>query len=151
LDRGRAVRLARSFIPVIQAFDNDLIEEMKGIAEGAGADFEEILSINVRTELMYPDQLAEKGNARPWPPFPKPPPQETCSLGKTGTGSPNSWRLRFSCAWIRIKKPTVLTLTEAGIVGKIGFNSAGLGACLNILKSSLAEVGIPIHILMRGS
>jgi isopenicillin-N N-acyltransferase-like protein len=47
-------------------------------------------------------------------------------------------------------KPTVLTLTEAGIVGKIGFNSAGLGACLNILKSSLAEVGIPIHILMRG-
>ena len=38
-------------------------------------------------------------------------------------------------------KPTVLTMTEAGIVGQIGFNSTGLGACLNILKYSLAEVG----------
>ena len=52
LDRSRAVRLAKSFIPVIQSFDKDLLEEMMGIAEGAGADFEEILAINVRTELM---------------------------------------------------------------------------------------------------
>ena len=59
LDKSQAIQLAKLFVPVIQSFDGDLLEEMKGIAEGAKAAFEEILAINVRTELMYPDQLAQ--------------------------------------------------------------------------------------------
>ena len=42
-----------------------------------------------------------------------------------------------------------LTLTEAGIAGKIGFNSAGLGVCLNILSSPHHLSGVSIHIMAR--
>ncbi|MBP1713930.1 MAG: acyl-CoA--6-aminopenicillanic acid acyl-transferase, partial [Deltaproteobacteria bacterium] len=150
LDRNRAIRLAQSFIPVIQAFENDLLEEMKGIAAGAGVQFEEVLSLNVRTELMYPDQLAGQGECTALAALPEATASGDMLLGQNWDWKPH---LLETAVLLRIeqeRKPTVLTLTEAGIVGKIGFNSAGLGACLNILKSSLAEVGVPIHVLMRG-
>ena len=150
LDRSRAIRLARSFIPVIEAFDQDLLEEMKGIAEGAGADFDEILSINVRTELMYPDQLAGKGECTALAALPEATASGDMLLGQNWDWKPQLLETTILLRLEQEKKPTVLTMTEAGIVGKIGFNSEGLGACLNILKSPLAEVGIPIHILMRG-
>ena len=30
-----------------------LVEEMRGLADGAGVDFEDILTLNVRTEIAY--------------------------------------------------------------------------------------------------
>src|SRR5262249_33288095 len=43
------------------------------------------------------------------------------------------------------------TLTEAGILGKIGLNSSGLGVLLNILHCSLdgGIGGLPVHVLLR--
>ena len=42
-------------------------------------------------------------------------------------------------------------LTEAGIVGKLGFNSAGLGVCLNaIVTDRLNPDGTPLHVVLRG-
>ncbi len=150
LDRNQAVRLAKLFLPVIQSFDGDLLEEIKGIAEGAKVAFEEILAVNVRTELMYPDQLGGKGECTALAALPEATASGDMLLGQNWDWKPH---LLDHTVLLRIEqenKPTVLTLTEAGIVGKIGFNSSGLGACLNIMKSSLAETGVPIHILMRG-
>jgi isopenicillin-N N-acyltransferase like protein len=150
LERDQAVRLANLFIPVIQNFDGDLLEEMRGIAEGAQVKFEDILSINVRTELMYPDQLAGKGECTALAALPEATASGYMLLGQNWDWKPHLLDTTILLRIEQEKKPTVLTLTEAGIVGKIGCNSAGLGACLNILKSSLGEVGVPIHILMRG-
>ena len=47
--------------------------------------------------------------------------------------------------------PACLTLTEAGMLGKIGFNAAGFGVCLNILRSIFdrTRTGVPVHLLLR--
>jgi len=47
--------------------------------------------------------------------------------------------------------PALLTLTEAGIVAKIGLNRAGLGVCLNILhaRADGQAPGVPVHVLLR--
>lgn len=53
--------------------------------------------------------------------------------------------------------PTIWTLTEPGIIGKIGMNSAGIGVCLNILRcggagapsASNSIEGLPIHLTLR--
>ena len=44
-----------------------------------------------------------------------------------------------------------VTLCEAGTLAKIGLNDAGLGVCLNLLRSSEdgGHDGTPIHILLR--
>ncbi|MEM9667474.1 MAG: C45 family peptidase [Pseudomonadota bacterium] len=43
----------------------------------------------------------------------------------------------------------LITLTEAGMVGKIGLNDAGIGVCLNMLIARSDDVGLPIHLLLR--
>src|SRR5918994_7220262 len=43
------------------------------------------------------------------------------------------------------------TVTEAGILAKIGLNRHGLGVCLNILRTTAdgGTDGTPIHLLLR--
>ena len=43
----------------------------------------------------------------------------------------------------------VLSFTEPGMLGKIGFNDRGLGVCLNIMFARHALDGLPVHVLIR--
>jgi isopenicillin-N N-acyltransferase-like protein len=47
-------------------------------------------------------------------------------------------------------KPTILQVTEAGIIGKIGFNSAGVGTLLNAIKVHGVDASrMPVHFGLR--
>ena len=53
LGRAGVFEQAERFMPSIASFAPDLLEEIRGIAEGAQCDTREIVAINARTELMY--------------------------------------------------------------------------------------------------
>jgi isopenicillin-N N-acyltransferase-like protein len=63
LDLGRdALRgLIRDYLPVIERFDASYVEEMQGIARGAEVEFEQVVLLNARTELL---KLAERPDLR---------------------------------------------------------------------------------------
>lgn len=47
-------------------------------------------------------------------------------------------------------KPTILQITEAGILGKIGFNSHGVGTLLNAIKAPGVDASrLPVHFGLR--
>jgi isopenicillin-N N-acyltransferase-like protein len=47
-------------------------------------------------------------------------------------------------------KPTIQQITEAGIIGKIGFNSAGVGTCLNAIRvHGVDPTRMPVHFGLR--
>ena len=175
---------ATAFLPLLDDVAPHLLAEMRGIAAGAGAAFEEILALNVRTELLagasfalrHPEfDAAMKRNRTAG--VPQPPmgsneaggsneaagPSECTTLaaqpGATADGRTwlaQNWEVeqRDACVLLRVRqagKPDLLTMTEAGIVGKIGLNSAGVGVCMNILASRLdgRAQGMPIHVLLR--
>lgn len=47
-------------------------------------------------------------------------------------------------------KPTIKMITEAGLIGKIGFNSAGVGVCLNAIKmKGMDPTKLPCHLGLR--
>lgn len=49
-------------------------------------------------------------------------------------------------------KPNLVLLTEAGIIGKYGMNSAGLGFCFNAMATNDFPHGaLPLHIALRGA
>jgi isopenicillin-N N-acyltransferase-like protein len=54
------------------------------------------------------------------------------------------WHVRHAGGWF-------VTLTEAGIVGKIGLYQSGLGVCVNALRTDRDGIGVatPIHVLLR--
>ncbi len=43
----------------------------------------------------------------------------------------------------------ILTMTEPGIIGKVGMNSAGIGVGLNFIPGTERNSGIPVHIILR--
>ena len=51
----------------------------------------------------------------------------------------------------RTDAPSYVTIVEAGLLAKMGFNDAGLGVCTNTLVSSrdVGQPGVPYHVLLR--
>ncbi len=49
-------------------------------------------------------------------------------------------------------KPVIHMITEAGIIGKIGLNSAGVGVCLNAIRARGVDFNkLPCHLSLRAA
>jgi len=53
LDWTASVREARRYLPAVDDFAPELVEEMAGIAAGAGIEPDDVLAMNVRTEILF--------------------------------------------------------------------------------------------------
>jgi len=150
---------ARSFAEPYQEpigeYDSEVLDEIGGIAKGAGLDYLDILALNARTELMYgitgvaiPEctsfAVAEsvRGDGIRGP-----------IIGQNWDWRPSSLSTLIFMEVEQPDRPSVAMIVEAGIVGKIGFNSVGLGVAGNFLLSEFdrGEPGVPLHIVMRAA
>lgn len=114
-------------------------DEIEAIAEGAGVEPWYIYALNARSEI-FNIKMAECTSLY----F-----KETKLLGQNW-----DWASYFEplITVINIKYDNghkITTLTEPGMLAKIGMNSAGVGVCLNILQSEISSLGIPVHICLR--
>ena len=133
-------RVATGFEAPIAAFRPGYLEELRGIADGAGLDLPDVLAINVRTEVMY------AAEARHAPRAPQPPAE--CSAfavapapGQTQPvliGQNWDWLLHAAQTLVILEVknddgPDFVTVVEAGLLAKTGLNAAGLGLVTNAL------------------
>ncbi len=153
LDWARVKEYSSRYLPIISEYNSDLIDEMRGIANGAGVAFEDILAINVRTEVMY--GLGELKAAAECTAFCVLP--EAAESGQLLLGQNWDWHpsAAESCVVLQIDEgessPAITTVVEAGLIGKFGLNSEGVGVVTNALVSDIdrGEPGIPYHVLLR--
>ena len=152
LDWKRALAMAAEFADPIGTFDPDMLAEMEGIAQGAGAPLNEILAINARSELLF----LLKSTATEHP--------ACTSLAKVQTDHAEQpillaqnwdWYVNTidNCILLLIKqppRPTILQVVEAGLVAKMGMNSSGIGLCTNALVTDGWRIGVPYHAILRG-
>ena len=148
-----ALAQARRFLPDIEAFAPAVLQEMHGIAEGAGIDFDAVLALNCRSELMF--SAARQGKAL----------SECTSFAVAPQASADGHMLlgqnwdwvpfaREVCVLVEVRRtdgPDFVTIVEAGMLAKIGFNAAGLGLCTNTLVSAqdAGRRGVPYHVMLR--
>lgn len=135
----------------------DLVEEMRGIADGAVLSFEEILYLNSFLELedlrapglggsILPDALwgCTTFNITP----------QASADGRAYIGQTYDMEKhyeKFLCI-LRIRQedgPDMLMLTFAGILGLCGLNSAGVGAVINKVVATDARPGVIYPCIMR--
>lgn len=153
LDWSRVRTLAAEFRDPIAAHDDQIMAEMDGIAAGAGLDPEDILAINARTEIMF--GLGSKVAPPECTAFFVGP--QASADGHVLIGQNWDWRTRCAETTILVEvdqgpgRPAFVMLVEAGLIGKLGFNSAGVGVATNALVSELdrGRPGIPYHVLLR--
>ncbi|MGL4230711.1 MAG: C45 family autoproteolytic acyltransferase/hydrolase, partial [Casimicrobium sp.] len=170
IDWKKAQTHAAAFRDVIVGC-GDVMDEIDGIAAGSGFHINEILALNCRTEILPPAFLepnhegGEDARVR------------NRLLGILDIGECTSFAIdRTRCAdqatrigqnwdWIGYQRenvvilrvtreggmPDFITLTEAGIVAKIGVNARGLAIGLNILRANndRQSLGVPVHVFQR--
>lgn len=127
-----------------------LADEIAGIAHGADLPMTAIAAINARTEV-----LAALGSVA-----------HECStvVALRDSRAPVAvqawdWYAGLADLWLVWDIPHAAggfttTVTEYGIVGKIGVNGRGLGIHFNILHHALdgadtTKIGVPVHVLAR--
>jgi len=152
-------RTAAGFEAPIAGFRPSYLEEMRGVADGAGLDPADVLAINVRTEVMY------AAKARLAPLAARTPPAECSAFavvpapgqpGATLIGQNWDWLLHASQTLVVLEArqddgPDFVTVVEAGLLAKAGLNAAGLGLVTNALvtEADVGAPGLPYHVLLR--
>lgn len=161
LDNAAIGRHVESYLPRIQAYDDALVEEMRGIAEGAKVDFEAIVLLNARTELLHEArEVARRARERE-----RRAPDGCTGVVVTPAAAADrrlihalNWDWKAECAETSIvlhvrreDGPDVLTFAEAGAVARAGVNSAGIAITANYIESDrdFQRPGIPLPILRR--
>lgn len=135
-------RRAAHFERVTRAWHRDLATEIDAIADAAGQPRYWIWALNARSEIMSYTGAQESECTSVW--------------------SPSTRTLAQNWDWMRSLEPItvvldathedghhVVTVTEPGIVGKVGMSSAGTAVGLNFLFSPEALDGVPVHVLLR--
>ena len=134
------LRIADQFRKSTQAFREDLYLEIEALSRAAEVNPVWIYALNGRTELLNLN------------------PMECTSLAfkKQGLMGQNwDWdsEVEELAVILDIEKEDghrIITMTEPGMIGKIGMNHCGIGVCLNFMTiESYQPHGVPLHVLLR--
>jgi isopenicillin-N N-acyltransferase-like protein len=157
LGRADLARLVGEIEPACAHFSPRHVEEMRGIAEGAGVAFEDIALINARTEIIARARL-EAGLRQEEP--------DGCTgvvvlPERSASGRlihAQNWDWLTACAEtaivMRVRPetgPSFLTFTEAGGVARSGLNEAGIAITANYLECDrdYSQSGVPLPFIRR--
>lgn len=148
-------REAKRFIAPIDEFGPQYLEEMRGIAAGAGVAFLDVVAINVRTEVMYAAKARSAAAMLPHL-------ECTSFAAVPDDGRPVligqnwDWKTHASDTTVVLASapddgPRFVTVVEAGLLAKTGLNEHGLGVATNALASDSdkGDPGVPYHVLLR--
>jgi isopenicillin-N N-acyltransferase like protein len=139
---------APSWVPLVEAYHPDALAEVRGIADGSGFAFEEILALNGRAELRAGDPFVDGCTSFSLT-------GAAAGDGHVYCGQNWDWRVgtKDSVVMLRVKqepKPTIVMQVEAGQIGRHGANSAGIGLNANGLAAPFGfKLGVPLTYIRR--
>ena len=148
LTPAQARRRAAEFAPVIEGYDPALLEEIEGVAEGAGFRAEDLLAVNCRSEVMFGTAPLMECTSFALQP-------QATANGHTYVGQNWDWApdIKETLILLVIRqppRPTVVLLDEAGMIGRMGLNTAGVAMATNTLISEQRQLGVPYNMILRG-
>lgn len=134
-------RYAAQFKREIEAFCPQFVREIEAMAEGASIEPWKLYVLNARTEIHRSTKVPTECTSLFF--------HQSKLLGENWDWDHALEPLAVVLKITRGDGHKILTITEPGVVGKIGLNSAGIGVALNILKCKARTGKIPVHVLLR--
>ncbi len=161
-------QLIDEFAGRIEAFGTHYLEEMRGIADGAGVPLDDVVMINARTEIVArARRLAAQTRAGDNVVLSAPSePEDGCTGAVVLPDRSRNGRLLHGQNWdwrsecidtgvvLRVRRddgPDLLTFTEAGGLARSGLNSAGVAITANYLECErdFRSTGVPLALIRR--
>ena len=150
LDWAAAQAHSRPWQDLIEKDFPELLEEMAGIAEGAGVQLAEIVALNCRGEIMYDNWFAQVDGCTSFALTGR-----AAGDGHVYAGQNWDWRhaVRDMVVVLRVvqpPKPTLIMQLEAGQIGRHGANSQGIALNANGLGGRFDDsIGMPQTVIRR--
>lgn len=151
--RNETKAILNKYIPLylsyMEKYAPEIVEEMRGMAEGANVNFQDIIFLNITYEISVPSVMggctafAASG--------------EATANGELITGQNLDHIEHWTDYMVLLKMkpadgPGIMAVTAAGCLSLIGINSAGISVNINLLRNneSLEPAGgVPTHIILR--
>ncbi len=173
LSRAQILQVSDQYVPACERFAPDLVDEVRGIAEGSNVSFREVFSLNTFIDLadmMRPETannyfqwvVGSNQSTRGCTSFGAMPPatrEGNVYLGQTfdtkAVFEPFVCALEIDATFDvpRISEmrgtSRVVVATFAGMVGCAGINDAGVGVVINHLHTRDARPGVPFTFAVR--
>jgi len=140
---------ARAYVAPVEEFAPHLLEEVRGIADGAGISFEEAFSLQVFAEIAFSQTSDACQRCTGFAISAMASSDGNSFLGQNVDSLPSLESLVCVVRRIPTDGPRSLMVSYAGLIAYIGINSEGLGMTINQLVSPGHRIGVPILFLMR--
>jgi isopenicillin-N N-acyltransferase-like protein len=145
-DWAEGIRIARRYLPFIEGALPQYLDEMRGLAEGAGVSFDDILVLNT-IESITADRLHLGCTSL------------AAGLEATADGSvlvahnedwyPDDLEDVFLVHGEPEGEPSFLAVSYGGLLPNVGFNAAGIAQCCDTVYATDVRLGIPRTIVAR--
>ena len=155
---SQVLQRAEQWVETCRGYAPDLMEEIEGVADGAGVEMLDVLTLNARGEIIYDTSFGKSTEG-----------EETvldgCSSFSMTHGASGDGHVYAGQNWdwlhgssetlmvlriVQDPKPTIVMQVEAGQIGRQGANSAGLALNANGLGGRFDEsVGVPQAFIRR--
>ncbi|HET6423853.1 MAG TPA: C45 family peptidase [Planctomycetaceae bacterium] len=142
ITREAAMDTARKSIPYAERYAPDMVEELRGTAETARVTLEDLMLLQVRNQLRSTDAGCTSFSVAP-------PRSNERFVAQNWDNDPGLDPFTLVLTRKPTGKPASTTLTQAGLIGYIGFNDAGIGVCLNSLPAPSRPLGVPHYFMVR--
>lgn len=157
MERSEILEKCRQLPPVIGEYDNDILEELQGLAKGANLSLEEVIALNARYELIWGERVVRFFGDRGCTSvaaLPEVTGDGHTYIGQNWDNSPKLTDIMILLDVEQTGKPRVVLSTEAGLLGLKGMNSAGLGMVVNGLvttKDRFDATCVPWFLVLRSA
>jgi isopenicillin-N N-acyltransferase-like protein len=151
--RGKIREFLNKTLPIYlshaEQYAPEIVEEMKGMAEGVGLAFEDILFLNITYEISVESVM---GGCTSFAAS-----KEVTTNGKQIAGQ-NIDHIKHWTDYLVLLKmkpndgPEVMAVTANGCLTLTGINSAGISVNMNLLRNNESlepKGGVPTHIILR--
>jgi len=147
--RDELLKEARKFIPEIEGYSPEIAEEIRGTAEGAGVQYEEVVMIVSFPEMYYPKLL---GACTAFAVSDSVTASGDVYVGQNEDEALDPWLEGECSVLLSIEEkgaPEILTYAYAGIPAMKGMNSEGIALCINAILCEESQVGVPSLVVTR--
>jgi isopenicillin-N N-acyltransferase-like protein len=145
-DWDEAILHARKYLPFAEESVPQYVEELQGIADGVGVDFNDLLVLNC-VEAITEDALHTNCTSLAAAP-------EVTADGSLLVGHNEDWLPDdLDSVYLVHAKPTnepaYLAITYGGLLPNIGFNQHGIAQCCDSVYPNDARIGVPRIFVSR--